>query len=1097
QVVQSAIRSFNDQTLLHSNPQDLATAGMIALALAYKYRATNSWNGLLNAIEEKPGQIWLAPVACLFSFLDESAGLLNALVQPGASSLRYKLAIHAVLSNPHPPNEQIANLIGLCHGTYGDPLPPTDRLSLIRALFEQRPQAAVDFCSKWLEIHPDFFRQINQNHNDTAENINLLAENFFQIEIRRIAGKSQNLVDLLSDGNAITQNLYTGLINHFIVQKSECQKDKSSPQCLSDSYEKALQIIKLNFSADKYSVKQAELALTLANQGLLDEAIKLLPDPEETLPDDVDILYAIAKISFQTGEHQRSLSAASRIMELLNQDSTPYDLTIWGENFSQVNLGKLLLDLHKPTDALRVFDLAIQTCPNDATILKLLSDSYKSSHMDRKAAETLCMLVSLNPEHLDYRREYAQSLENLGDWDACLIERSTIIESNLENAESCPSNDRYAYACCALHANHPELALKVCNDLLTKNQEDSQALIYTGEAYLLMNEADKGMEFLIHATQASPHLPEAWLALANAQKKIYPLKTVIDTLKNASQAISTSAPIHFALGDLYLQDNAPTLALPELQTAVELSPDSPQILVSYGQALKLLGHIDETREVCSKAYGLEPNFPGLAQLYAKILVDLGELEEAISPLEMLINSKSLHDPMVYLDYARCVLTLNKLGSTTNTPMKALIALNEVLQIDPELAEAKALTAEALTANGENELAFQAFREALDTSLTEDKEWFERLSFGFGCVASSIGKHDIAIAALQEAGQINPNNPAIFMALSDAYLSANLVEDAMRSARNVLVIEEDNPDYLAWFAKQVSKLIRDEKSELSNSMTALSKQMPSEALTALAKAIQLAPTRADLLVQLGHLQASLGACAQAQVTFASIASLDFATIADLKSASEYLSEIGDHSSAIACLQNGISQDQKNSDKHDPSLYTSLAQEYVKTHDHTSAINILDNAIEIIPDDRSLISLKIDILLGLGQSLDALNCIETALQKTTTAKPNIDLMFLASQINRSNGDFTAAVKYARMGAATTSKEGETHRISPLPIQHRTQIAELYRALLQPDQAYQIVQSMTNSEASDFTDEQGYLDFICLHTELALETGEQISPDIQDIQ
>ena len=63
-------------------------------------------------------------------------------------------------------------------------------------------------------------------------------------------------------------------------------------------------------------------------------------------------------------------------------------------------------------------------------------------------------------------------------------------------------------------------------------------------------------------------------------------------------------------------------------------------------------------------------------------------------------------------------------------MKALIALNEVLQIDPELAEAKALTAEALAVNGENEMAFQAFREALDTSLTEDKGWFERLILWF-------------------------------------------------------------------------------------------------------------------------------------------------------------------------------------------------------------------------------------------------------------------------------------------------------------------------------------------------------------------------------
>jgi len=1097
QVVQMAIRSFNDQTLFQASPQDLANAGLIALALAYQYRTTNSWNGLLSAIQDSSSQLWMTPISCLYGFIEDSSGLLHALVQPGTSSIRFKFAIHSVLCNPIPPHDQIAIFMGLCHNSYGDPLPPADRLLFIRQLFEQRPQLAVDFCSQWLAIHPDLSKPANLPYKNMAEDINLLADTIFKIEVSRIADNSQYFPDLLSDESGIIQNLYTDLINHFIVRKSGSQIDNLSTQDLSAIYEKAIQITRLNFSTDKNSTQQAELALTLSNQGLFDQASQLLPGPEAPLPDDVNLLYAIAKLSFQSGNQQRSLSAASRIIELMNQESGIDDIPIWGEYFSQINLGKLLLDLHKSSDASHVFEAAHQICPNDANLLKMLAESYQSSHLDQEASETLGVLVSLNPEHLDYRRAFAQSLEDLGDWEASLNERSIVIETNQENTKALLNQDRYAYAHCALHTNQPELALNVCNDILSKDAEDGHALSYSGEAYLLMNETDKGMEFLTNATQVAPHLSETWLALADAQKKIYPIKTVIETFENASQAVPDSSQIHFALGDLYLQDNAPTLALPNLQSAVELAPDNPQVLVSYGLALNMLGHTEQSQDVLSKAFGLEPKFPGLAQAYAKILLDLGKLEEAIPPLEMLINSKSVNDPAPYLDYARCILTLNKLGSTTNPPLKALIALNEVLQIDPELAEAKALTAEALTANGENELAFQAFREALDTSLTEDKEWFERLSFGFGCVASSIGKHDIAIAALQEAGQINPNNPAIFIALSDAYLAANLPEDAMRSARNVLVIDGDNPDKLAWFAKLVAKLLQDEKPDPSTSVTAQSKQVPAEALTALAKAIQLAPTRTDLLVQLGDFQSSIGAHTDAQVTFASLATLDFATIDDLKSSSAYLSKIGDHSASIACLENAISQDQKITGKHDPSLYVSLAQEYVNNHDHTSAINTLDKAVDIIPGDNSLISQKIDILLGLGQSIDALNCIESALQKITGGSSNIDLLFLASRINRSMGDFSAAIKYAKMGVATLNKDGLKNSISKINLPYRTQIAEIYRSLLQPFQAYQIINCETDIDASKFSDEQSYLDFICLHTELALETGEKINPGIQDVQ
>lgn len=1097
QTLQTAIRRFNDQTLFQINPQDLASAGLIALALAHKYRSVGTWNVLLEIIQDKPGNYWLPAFVCLYGYIEDAAGLLNSLVQPGASFTRLDLAVHVVLSNPIPKNDQIAILLRLCHGAYGDLLPASERLSLVRSLYEQRPQSAVEFCLKWLEMHPAISKSRSNELNHPIENINQLAENLFQVEINKIAGKSHNLSELLEKEREITEHLSAGLINHYATQVTQLHKCKSLNHELSTIRDQIIHPNGHPLSSNNISMNQAELALTLADQGFYDEAYQMLPLPEAPLPDDPQILYSIAKISDKLGNLQRANEAATRIMDLLDQKYINRTISVWGDQFSLVNLGTLFLDLHMPEQASRIFDLAVKKCPNDATLLKLFAESNKLSHKDQEAAEILRTLVSLNPNNLDYRRAFAQSLETIGDWEAGLKERSFVVDSSQDQSKTVAKEDFYAYAECALNANQLEMTLNICNNLLGKDQEDSQALILSGKAHLRSGETEKGMEFLIRATQVSSHLSDAWLALAEVQKNIYPIKTVIETLTNASQAVPDSSQIHFALGDLYLQDNAPTLALPELQTAATLSPENPQILVRYGQALKLIGNIEESREILSKAYLLEPTFPGLVQLYTRILVDIGALEEAILPLEVLINSKSSPDITVYLDFARCVLSLNKLGSTKISPMKALIALNEVLQIDPDIAEAKALIAETLAANGDNEMAFQAYREALDTPLINDKNWLERLSYGFGCVASSIGKHDIAIAALQEAAQVNPSDPDIFKALSTAYLSADLPEDAIRSARNVLVIDGDDPDNLAWFAKQTTNLIHNEKPDFTNSPTSISKTVPSEALNALVKAIQLAPTRTDLLVQLGNFQSSVGALADAQETFASIALLDFATIDDLKSASNYLSGMGNHDAAIACLENGILQDQKGVDKHDPSLYAKLAQEYVKNNDHTSAINTLDKAIEIIPEDSLLVSQKIDILLDLGQPIEALNCIETAIQINTVGKPNIDLIFLALKINRSIGDFSAAVRYAQKGITIASTESGGDDLSTLPPQYQTLISEIYRALIQPQQANKIIQSLTTISESDFCNEQDYLDFICLHTELALEIGDQIRPDIQNIQ
>ena len=54
-----------------------------------------------------------------------------------------------------------------------------------------------------------------------------------------------------------------------------------------------------------------------------------------------------------------------------------------------------------------------------------------------------------------------------------------------------------------------------------------------------------------------------------------------------------------------------------------------------------------------------------------------------------------------------------------------------------------------------------------------------------------------------------------------------------------------------------------------------------------------------------------------------------------------------------------------------------------------------------------------------------------------------------------------------------------------------------MIQPDQAYKIINDENELTVSNFPDEQSYLDFICLHTELALGTGNPIRSDFQDIQ
>ncbi len=1086
QVLQTAIRNYPDQLFRQPGSQNLAQAGMIALALAYKFHITRSWIDLIGFLPEQDLQDWLAPLTCLYGMVDTPEELLRALVQPGASAGRVKLAIHCVLSNPYTPDEQLNLLASLCSGPYGDLLPASDRLRLVEELLEQSHELTERFCAMWLSRHPDFGQALLPTEIDPGSTINQLLGLTFQLQIRQIAGQTQDLSWLLPLEISLLNHAYAGIASQLLALPG---KTETATQMLDMAVQAAIS----PQAPDGITSSGVDLALTLIDRGLYTEAACLLPSRSETQMDDLTTMYAIFKLSSNTGAKSRAASAMTRLTELLNQEDQLDCIPTWGEHLSLANLGNLLLENYKPLESARLFEQALKACPNEAVLLSQLAACYRAAHQEQQAAETYRVLVALHPARLDFRRDFAGALERTNEWQGSLDQYTLILAAKDAEAPDLPIEDFYGYARCALKAQHPDLTQNVCNELLANDPDDSQALIYLGEACLLLGQADQGLECLQRATQITPKFAEAWLALAKAQKVTCELEVVVETLKNATLAVPDSAEVRHLLGNLYLENNSASLALPELRFAAELAPELPHILVSFAQALKELGHQEDARATLARAYALDPNLPGLAHTYASALLELGRFEEALSPLELLIDAKAIDDPATYLEYARCVLALHRSGVKTQTPMKALIALNEALQLDPELAEARALTADVLAACGENELAFQAYREALDTPLRKDKQWFERLSYGFGCTASAIGKHDVAIAALQEANQANPENPATCMALSEAYLLANLAQDAVRAAHNVLAIDGDNPDHLSWFAGQMSRILWGKAGGAAGAPSGFYKEIPSQILEALHRAIELAPNRTDLIIQLGNFQAKLGAKEQARDTFASMAGMDCASIEDLQAAATFLSRIDEHTSAITCLAKAIDIDQAVNSQHVPALYTSLAHEFLLAQDQASALQTLDQGTNLLPAESSIVSLKLEILLGQGRTQDALDSVDEALLETNDDEFKLELLSTAMRINLAVGDLAGAAGYARKAVELSPAEGSDR----LPLRLRTQLAELYRLLLQPQQAYQILSANSNADMAASTNTQEYLDYLCLHTELALETGEPLKHEIQDVQ
>jgi hypothetical protein len=156
QASQSVYESFREQSEDEYDTQDLQTVCQIAIALENTQRKTNSWSTLIQLIQQRPEVDWSSPLVCLYGLTTDPSGLINELVQPGASINRIDLAIHIILSNPIRSDDQVTMFMTLCKRNDSELLPPRERLLLVNRLFEQRPKVAVDFCNRWLQYSPGY-----------------------------------------------------------------------------------------------------------------------------------------------------------------------------------------------------------------------------------------------------------------------------------------------------------------------------------------------------------------------------------------------------------------------------------------------------------------------------------------------------------------------------------------------------------------------------------------------------------------------------------------------------------------------------------------------------------------------------------------------------------------------------------------------------------------------------------------------------------------------------------------------------------------------------------------------------------------------------
>lgn len=1092
--------SFNEEGLMAPNVR-LVQAGLLALALRERRRLVGSWSGLVEELEGTSPSVNLSSdsgkieditflqkygtvLACLYGLVPDPLEMLSSLLQPKPTRRQISLVLHILLSNPLTEDQLTEKLSALLNK-----LSLPDFISLLNQLSEQRPEIA-----RWLAQERLSLESVRDNPQpaipgleDSIGYLRHLKTLVLQAKIYQQADKNSIALPFLNAAWESTYRLQAEIASQMAINAVERGDTENQILALKQAVE----------LAPGNPVYQAQLIQAYMNAGRNEDAAGCLASvsnlaDEDYLPHPM-ILLASACLALETGESEKASQTAARLVELYKK-AEPLQKELILSQASMPKLASLLLELNMPVQAVETAQAALIRQPSQVELLELLAHACEAAGKMNEAVQALQLATSLSPKRIDFRRHLATDLESLEEWNDALEEWTIVIQEQ-QGTQVC-TDDLHSQSRSAIRAGKPQIAAESSQQVLSADPEDGYGHALLGEALSQLGDPLTAQEHLVKATQLVPGLAAPWLSLVQLQKASNQPAAALDTLRAAAQAAPCAADVFLALGEAYLEDwegrghSSPTQALAMLQQAAKLASQDPgqmrfsiPIALRLGQALHILGHLNEARHALETAYQEKPTYPGLAFAYAQTLLALGEACISLPVLSKILELNPA-DSAPYLEYARAILEVGQ------SPEKALLPLRTLLSREPAHAVAKALLADALYACGDYQEALQAYRATLETELVHEPTWNTRLNLGLGRVALALEQPDTAIAALQEAIQADPNSSTALQYLAEAYQAAGLYQNAIETARLALRTAPEDLNTLTWFAEKVFELLEEGTQTADNGFVSNAYQTRLEALNAFIRAIQIAPQRTDLLVRLGKIQLQADEPEAALDTFRRIGSAENASPEDLNQSARYLLDLKDAPSAVACLERALhlSKGQAFDASGPGSLAYTLISAYQQAGNPQAALATLEQALSYTPGDITLLETKANLLLVSSQPQEAISSIEEAIQLDPDSSQAAHFHYLSALIFKKLGDLPAAQMHLEpiLKAST---------LAPMDIRHfsaRILSAELFRLLLQPDRAHAILGVLPENTAQTVSDpailQQLYC-YDCFQAELALDNGGDI--------
>ncbi len=261
----------------------------------------------------------------------------------------------------------------------------------------------------------------------------------------------------------------------------------------------------------------------------------------------------------------------------------------------------------------------------------------------------------------------------------------------------------------ALYSGNQEEALKIFNQILARNPQNSFVRISLGNLYSNQKEYEKAVNEFKTVLKIDPRNVLAWNALGNT----------LNTRKEFDEAIAA------------------------YRKAIELNPKYATAYYNMGVVLSAQKKLEEAIAAYQKAIEINPQYAYAYYNLGNILRDQKRLEEAIEAYRQVIKIDP-KDPDAY----------NGLGNSLRDqkkPDEAIVAYRKVIELDPKYAIAYNNLGSALSDQNKLDEAIASYSKAIELDPNYTSAYYNR-----AIVLNRLKRYKEALEDTDRALKINPN-----------------------------------------------------------------------------------------------------------------------------------------------------------------------------------------------------------------------------------------------------------------------------------------------------------------------------------------------------